>query len=133
MVSDGDMACDSGVVGENGVVANMALVGDVGVAKEKVVVSDLSGSVGGGPAMNGDVFSKGVIVPNEQLGLLALVFQVLSSSSKGGKGISIATLTDDGVTLDDDMTAQARIGSESNVISDDAIRSDLAIGADFSF
>ena len=128
-----DVPRNGSVVGKDGVIAYLTLVGNVGVAKEEVVVPDSRRSVGGGATVDGDVFPEGVVVSDDELSLLALVFEVLSPSSERRERKGLTALADDGVAFDDDVTTQAGMCSNGDIVPDNAIRSDLTIGSNFGF
>lgn len=107
----GDVACDGGVIGKNDVVADLAFMRDVGVAKKEVVVADSSWGFGGGSSVDGYVFTECVVVADDELSLFATVFEVLGQASNGGKGEGLAAFADDGVTFDNDVAIKLRLSS----------------------
>ena len=71
------------------------------------------GDGGGGASVDGDVLPEGVVVADDELGLLALIFEVLGASSEGGEGKGLATFPDNGVAFNDNVTTQTGVGSQS--------------------
>jgi len=106
VVSDYDVAGDGRIVRENGLVTHLAFVGYVGVAEEEIVIANPSGSIRGGAPMDGGIFAKGVVIPDDELGPFAFVFEVLGLSPQGREGEGLAPFPDGGIALNNDVAAQ---------------------------
>ena len=132
VVGDGDVAAEGGAVGENAVVADDGVVGDVGIGEEVVVVAD-DGGLGGGAAVDGDVFAEGVALADEDAGWFAGVFEILGALADGGEGVEFVVGPDGGVSVDDDMAVQVAAVAEGDVVVDDAVGADGDIGANDGF
>ena len=59
-------------------ISHLALVCNMGVTEEEVMIPDASGCLGSSAAMDGHVLAEGIIVANNELGLAAFVFEILS-------------------------------------------------------
>ena len=133
MVSDRDVTRDGGVVGKNGFVADFAIVGDVGVAQKEVMIPDLGGAFGSGTAVDGHVFAKGIVVTDDELGLLPLVFKILCAPSESREGKDEAALANDGIAFDNNVAAEFGVVTEDDIVANDTVGTNLTIGADFCF
>ena len=77
MITDFDVAAESGVVGEDDTVADDAVVSDVGVGEEIAIGADAGDRRVGGGAVEGDEFAEGVAVADLERGGFARVFKIL--------------------------------------------------------
>src|SRR5215470_9163639 len=119
-----------GAVGQDRVVSDADIVGDVGISHDQIVVADLRDQSSAlGPAMNGDKLANFVSIPNACLGRLPLIFRILGGDADCGIGIDDIVVANLGDTLDVDVRQKPRTRSDIHAGSDDAVGSDLrAIG-----
>ena len=133
MIANRYVTSNGRVVRENSMVGYLALVSHMGVTQEKVVVADSGGAFWSGSAMDGYVFTEGVVVADKELSLLALVFEILCAAAECCKGVSGAALANDGVLRNSDVAVKMGVSTQDHVISNHAVGTDFAIGANFRF
>ncbi len=122
------MAAQGGVVGHDDVIADDAIMGDVGADHEQAIVADTGfHAVALGARVHGDVFADLVAGADDQNRLLALIFQVLRPRSDRGKRKDRGFRPDRRPAINDHM------GMELNAIAQADLRADHAIGADAHF
>src|SRR5207248_521322 len=93
IVSDLYVAGQCGVVRENRVRTDMAIVRDVRVGHEEVFVANRRlPATTGGAAVDGDEFAEEVVVADGQLGVLALVLEVLWRTADRSVAVKLVAL-----------------------------------------
>lgn len=133
MIFDFDVAAESAVVGENDVIAHLAVVRDVRVAQEKIVRANARGRVGMGAAMDGRVFAEHVAVPDLEISRLAFVLEILGLAADRSEGEKLVVLSYAGGTVEDDVGVKNAVIADLHSRADDAIRSDPDVRAEFRF
>ncbi len=90
------MTCPASValLGEDGLVADKAVVRDMGIGEKKVLVADDGFFASAGAAMNGGKFAEGIALADLEMRGLAPVFQVLGLEPDGGVGEKFVAGTD---------------------------------------
>ncbi len=72
-----NVACQGSIVDQNHVVADHAVMPDMGIGHDQVVIAQRGfGTVLNGPAVNGHAFADHVVIADDKTGFLALVFQI---------------------------------------------------------
>ena len=126
-VTDVHMARQGGVVGEDAVVTDDAVVGHVNVDHEQVAATHLGQAlVLGGAAVHGAVLAKHVVVADLEEGALAGVLLVLAILTDGGVLEDLVAATDLGRALDH------HVGAHPGVVTDFHLGADDGEGADFN-
>ena len=87
-------------VGHDDIVVKDAVVRDVAVRHDEVVVSDDGFSLGGCSAMDGDELPEYAVVADNGEGLLAAVFEILRYGADDGGGEDMTVVTEDDVVVD---------------------------------
>ena len=96
-VADADMARQHHVVGEDDVVADLAVVPHMAVGQEGAAVADDGGHAAAlGAGVHGHAFADQAVAADRQRGGLALVFQVLRLMADRGEGKDARARTDGG-------------------------------------
>ncbi len=84
----GDVAGQSGAVGENGLVADVAIMRDVRVGHEQAAAADGGGAAAADcAAADGDVFAESIFVADDEMGFFAGKFQILGIAADGAEGM----------------------------------------------
>ena len=110
-------------------IAELAIVGDVGVAEEIIVGADAGGHLGGGPPVNRAVLAKHVVVPDLNKRRLTQVFEVLGFASDDGKRIKLVSLANGGAALDNHMRMQHTVPAQYHILSDQTVRPNPDVGS----
>src|SRR5690606_34066547 len=114
------------IVGEDDVVAELAIVRDMHVSHDPVVAAQArDATVLYRTKVDGDEFTDRVAVADDQLRRFARVLLVLRRSANGSELEDMVVATDGGVTFDHDMRANTRTGADLYVRADDGIGADL--------
>ena len=111
VVPDGAMAGEAAIVGKDDVVAELAIVRDVGVAEEKIVRADAGWQLLVGATVDRAVFAEHVVVADLQRRGLADVFQVLGFPADDREGEKLVAFPKNRVRLQD------HVGMEHAVIT----------------
>ena len=69
-----DVPCKAGIVREDVVIGDLAIMGDVGVGQNEVIVADASWEFFVSAAMDRDVFTEDVAITDFESGGLARIF-----------------------------------------------------------
>ena len=113
------MPGQGGAVGENGIVAHHAVVGDMHIGHDPVVITDVGNAlVLHRATTDGAVLADHIAIADLQASILALEFLVLGITADGGEGIDLVVPADAGWTFDH------RMGTDTGS------RTDLHMGAD---
>lgn len=102
-------------------VAELAVVGDVGVAEEKVVRADAGGQFLEGAAVNGGILPEHIRVSDLERGGLAGVFEVLRFPADRGEGEEFIVFPEGGSAFENDMRMEDTIIPEGHVLANDGI------------
>src|SRR5690606_37836494 len=125
------MAGEGGIVDQDAVIAHHAIVTDVDVGHQQVVIAD-----GGlapilhGAAVDGDPLADDVVVADHQPRGFALVLEVRGVLPHGGKLVDAVMGADHGGALDDHVGADLGIVADGDVRADDGPGTHLDVGAD---
>jgi hypothetical protein len=80
-----------------------------------------------GTPVDGGIFSKNVMRPNQQMSRLANVFQILRLATDGGERKKFIIFADPRRTFDHDVRMQRAIVTDDDIITDDTKRPHLDI------
>ncbi|MEY5013418.1 MAG: hypothetical protein RLY69_1133, partial [Verrucomicrobiota bacterium] len=116
-------------VGEDDVIAELAVVGDMRVAEQQIVGANARRRVIVGAAMHGAVFAELVEVADFEHGRFALVLEVLGFSADGGVGIKFVAAAKLRGAFEHDMRMQHAVVAKFDMVADDAVRPDADIRA----
>jgi len=110
------------------VVSQDAIVGNVAICHQKVVIPDNGDSMpAAGAAVEAGKLPEHVVVADLQVRRFALIFEILRICSDGAVAVETASLAYGCPPMDADMGIQDGAGSYPG------LRADGAIGADFGF
>lgn len=96
MIFHGDMSGKGPIVGEDHMISDDAIVGNVDVAQEMVVAADEGLLIGCSGAVNGAEFPKSVVITHLKPSRLPLVLQILGLLSDGAISIKLVTFANEG-------------------------------------
>ena len=129
---DRDVPPQGGVVDHDDVIADLAVMGDMGADHEQTVVADAGHHAAPfGARVHGHVFPNNVVAADFQARRLAVVFLVLGLVADGGKGKYPGVGTDGGAAADHDMGDQLDAVAEFDLGAYCGIRADGNVLADF--
>jgi hypothetical protein len=128
------MSCELGAVSKDGLITDLAVVRQVHVGHDPVIVAH-SGHAGisRGANIEGTKLSNGVAVTNYQFARLTLVFFILGDRAQRIELKNAVVFTDGGVAFDDAMRANGRTSANLDVWANDAVRANLDRGIQLSF
>src|SRR3954471_21991773 len=119
------MPTERGGIPEYGVIADMAVVRDVCVRHEHVVVSyGRDPSTALGPAVNGHELAKHISIADEELGRLAVKLQILRNQPDRHERKDLVSVANLGRPIDHRGGADAAIASETDMLPDHGMRTD---------
>ena len=124
-IADGDVAGQHDVIRDDHLVADAAVVGDVGVDHQQAVVADGRLRIGGKGAMDGDVFADRVVAADDHVAGVFRRMDVLGHSAEHRAVADAAVFTEDCAALDRHAAFQDAPGA------DYGLRFHHAEGADF--
>lgn len=127
------MPREAAVVGKNNVIAELAVVRDVGVAEKQIVRADPGGQLFMRTAMHRAVFTENVVIADFQRGRLPDVFQILGLPADKRVGEKLVVPSKLRRPLEHHMTVQHAFIAERDVSSDDAIRADAYVFSQLGF
>jgi hypothetical protein len=133
MIAHDDMSRQSGVVGENRLVPDYAIVRDVRVGEEEITVADDRFLAGTRAAMDGGKFAEGVALADFEMGRLALVFQVLRLEADGRVRKKFIPRANFARPFDRRVMTDLAALAQFNVRADDGVGSDLHAAAETGF
>ena len=126
-LSDRDVASQGRGVGQNHVVADVAIVRDVGVSHHQGVAAHAGQSAAlDGAAVDGDELANLVVVADFEPGRFAGVGQVLRRHADRAEGKEAIVCADPGRSFDGDVRNQVAAFAQFDLRTDHAIRADLA-------
>jgi hypothetical protein len=133
MIVNFDVAGQSRVVRKYGIVTNVAVVRDVTISHNPIVVPErrFSATVRG-PSVYAAVFADDVVLANLECRVSRIIeFFILWIFAYRTKVINFCATSDPSWTLDDDMRADPTSLSDFDVWANDAPRTKLNISGDF--
>src|SRR5205823_8025930 len=114
---------------ENRVRTDMAIVRDVRVGHEEVFVANRRlPATTGGAAVDGDEFAEEVVVADGQLGVLALVLEVLWRTADRSVAVKLVALADRSGSFDARERTDHAAAADGDVRTDDGVRADDDVG-----
>lgn len=125
-----DVTSQCGGVGQDDVIAQVDVVGDVAVGQKEIVRTDSGGFSVAGCAVDGHGFADDVSISDASASDAAFPFAVLRAESDAAEGKELVVVADDGVAIYNDVGKQLATVAQNHVFSDDAIGADLAVFAD---
>ena len=125
-----DVTGQCGGIGQDDLVAQVNIVGDVAVGQQKVVGTDGGCFSVAGRAVDGHGFADNVSISDASASDAAFPFAVLRAEADATEGKELVVGADDGVAVHNDVGKQTATVAQNHVFSDDAIGADLAVLAD---
>jgi len=133
VIFNSDVSCESAHIGNDDVVSQPIVVGNVAVSQNVVVGADFCYFAVASCAINRDAFAKGVVIADFGSRQATFPFQVLRLQANAGEGEKFVAAADASVSVDDHVWMQSATGAQNNVLTDNTIGPDLAICANFRF
>ena len=131
-VIDHHMTGQRGIVGEGYLVADLAIVRDMHVGHDPVVVANRGhAAILHRAQVKGAKLANGVAVADLQTGRFAGIFLVLRHFTQRAELEDAVVAPDTGMAPDHAMRSDDRVVTNLDVRTDDRIGADLDIGADF--
>ena len=126
-----DVTGKSGGVGEDTVVSDYCIVGNMSVGEQVVVGTDPGGVLRAGSAMDGDELAEGIAVSYSGVGGFAGILQILTLGPDGGEGIEFVVFTDDDWSVYHDVGVEAAPRPDADVVADDTVGPNFHVSPDF--
>ena len=130
VILDHDVAGQTYGIRKNDVVAELAVVGDVGITKQEIVRADPRWQAFMSAAMHRGVFPEYIVVSDFQKRRLAQIFQILGFSADHGERKKLIAAPEFRVAFQNDMGVQDAIFSEFHVRTHHATGADPNIVSD---
>lgn len=130
VVLDGDVTSEGGHVGHDDVVADLHVMGEVGVGEEMVVRPNDGGLAVRRGSVDGAVLAEHVVIADAHLGGASAILEVLGPAADAGEGKHLVVGAEDGVPFDDDVGMEDGPRAEHDVLPEDAVGADSAILGD---
>ncbi len=83
--------------------AYLAIVSNMRVGQKEIVVTNTSRNFFGGPSVDGGVFTKGIVVADEQGSRFADILEILGDLSDSGEGEEGIVCANGGMSLNHNM------------------------------
>ena len=99
-VIDYDLSGQLGRIGHDDVIAQLAVVCDVAVRHDEVVVSDDGFAFTEGSAVDGNELTDVAVVPDDGPGLFTVELKVLRDATDGSMREDVTVITDDHIVID---------------------------------
>ena len=132
-ILDDDMAAQGGGVGHDYMIADGAIVSDVGVGHEEIVTADAGeASAFDGAAIDGDELANEVVVADFEARGFAVVADILRREADGRKRKEAIMGADFRWAIDGDVRDQFAGFAEFDVCADGAVGADFAGWSEFS-
>ena len=125
-----DVTGKGGDVGHHNVIAELTIVRDMGVSEEVIAGTNYSSIAIVGSAVDGDIFTKGVVVTNAGAGGATGMFKVLRLEANAGKGIDCIGFAQLSVAVDDDVGMKGTTLTKRNIRANNTIGANLATFGD---
>jgi hypothetical protein len=120
VIFDRDVAGQGSIIGKNGVTANLAIVSNVHVGHDPVVVADPGyAAILHRAATEGAVFTDHIVIAYFQGGGLAGVFFVLGITTDGSEGIDLVVATNVGGARNHCVRTNLTAGTDFYIGADD--------------
>src|SRR5436190_5491757 len=124
-VAHGDVPCELAGVGEDGVIADLAVVREMHVSHDPVVVADpRDADIERGAAIHRDVLADGVAVADLDRRVLAAILLVLRRRAERGKMEDLVVAADLDAAVEHDVRADPCALAHLDLRTDDAVRTD---------
>ena len=133
VIPDHTMPREAAVVRKNDVIAELAVVRDVGVAEKQIVRADPGGQFFMRSAMYRAVFAENVMIADFQRSRFPDVFQILGLTSDHRVGKKLVVLSKRSRAFQHHMAVQNAVIAERDFCSDDAIRADSDVFSQLGF
>ena len=130
VIAHHNVACQGAVVGENHMITDDAVMGDVGVGEEISITADTGHASRGGGAVNGREFAKSVVGPDLQMSRFGLVFEILRTLTDRAERVKLVAVADHRWAGNHHMTMESASLAERHVGPDDAVGTDERCLAD---
>jgi len=129
VVAADDVAGEHAIVGEQAIVPNLHVVGEVRVDHEKIAVADTGHSAAFFRAqVDGNRLSENVVLADLDACVGSTKFAILRRTTDHGIWMKFVIRTNRGVADDHDMAQQLTTGPDLDMRADEAKRTDFHVG-----
>jgi hypothetical protein len=118
VILEGDMTCERCIVDEDDMIADLAVMRDMGAGEEKTIIANACDmATAFGAAIHGHMLADRVMRANDKPALLAAIFLILGRAAQHREGMDFAALSDlgppgyDGMRVDLDTIAKRHLRS----------------------
>src|SRR5476651_1420198 len=128
-----DVPAKRGVIGKNAAIADHAVMGDVSIHHQQIIIADTGDfSALSGAAVNGHTLANTVAMADFNPGRFTSILQVLIHFADSGELIDLIIFTDSGDTINHNMGFQYRTGTDFHLRANKAKRANMHSGMDNS-
>ena len=103
---------------------------DMGVGEEVIAGTNYSGITVVGGAVDGDVFTKGVVVTDAGMSGTTGMFKVLRLEANTGEGVDYIGYTQLGMAVDDDVRMEGATLAKRDIRANDTVGTNVATFGD---
>ena len=122
------MAAERRVVDENDVVADLAVMRDMGANHQETMIADSGDHTAAlGAGVDGHMLADRIVMADLERRGFTLVFQILRLEADRGEREDSRPLADRRAPIDDDMRLKTDPGAEHDILADHAIGADLDV------
>ncbi len=129
MIHNGYMSRHGNAVGNNIVIANFTIMGNVSISHDKITVTNRSHIAFAGCPVNGDKLADGILVADVNIGLLTMEFQILAFVAEYGIGKYSVLLTNSCPYIHHGVSANFRTVPDDRLLIDNGSWTDSDIFA----
>src|SRR3989304_107206 len=134
IIFDEDVSRQGCSIGHHHMISNLAIVGDMGVGHDKILISKNSSSAPfDRPSVEGDKLPNNIMISHLQEGGLSPISKGLRRFPDGGELIDLTPLSDLSPLSDDDMGTHLRPLIDGDSLFNQRVGADIDIFPDFSF
>ncbi len=127
-----DMPSQGGVVGEDNIVSDDAIMGNMRADHEKAFSPDLRQQTAAvRTRVHGDMFANAAPLTDDEFRFFAGIFKVLRREADRGEGIDLGPRSNTCLAADNNMAAQAHAVPQHDFPAHHGVRADLYVIADF--
>ena len=124
-----NVASEGHRIRQDDMIANLAVMGDMPIAKEQIMRADAGGGIRMGATVDRGVFPENIVVANFKISGIAHILEVLCFATNGGKGEKLIPASEFRVAFNDDMRVQDTIIAELDICTNDTKRANADIAS----
>ena len=128
-----DVAAEGRAVGDHVAIADAAIVRDMAVHHQEIVIAHPGHHAAAGRArVEGNIFANGIALADDQFARLAAILEILGRRADGGEGKHHVAFAERGAALDRRVRMDFAALADSHARADHAVRTDLHLAVQLS-